>query len=133
MRAEMIEVPSFVNELGHLSFIENGNNIPFKIQRVYFITNVSPETIRGQHGHKKLEQIFVAINGSFEISVLNKFENSSFLLDSPLKGLYVPPMSWREVYNFSSLHTTCLVLASEIYDSEDYIFVKSDFMKHISN
>lgn len=133
MRAKIIEVPSFVNELGHLSFIENGNNIPFKIQRVYFITNVSPETIRGQHGHKKLEQIFVAINGSFEISVLNKFENSSFLLDNPLKGLYVPPMSWREVYNFSSLHTTCLVLASEVYDSEDYIFVKSDFMKHISN
>ena len=133
MRAKIIEVPSFVNELGHLSFIENGNNIPFKIQRVYFITNVTPETIRGQHGHKKLEQIFVAINGSFEISVLNKFENSSFLLDNPLKGLYVPPMSWREVYNFSSLHTTCLVLASEVYDSEDYIFVKSDFMKHISN
>jgi hypothetical protein len=67
MRAKIIEVPSFVNKLGHLSFIENGNNIPFKIQRVYFITNVSPETIRGQHGHKKLEQIFIAINGSFEI------------------------------------------------------------------
>jgi len=133
MRAKIIEVPIFVNKLGHLSFIENGNNIPFKIQRVYFINNVSPETIRGQHGHKKLEQIFIAINGSFEISVLNKFENSSFMLDSQLKGLYVPPMSWREVYNFSSLYTTCLVLASEIYDSEDYIFVKSDFMKHISN
>jgi uncharacterized RmlC-like cupin family protein len=133
MHSKMIEVPSFVNDLGHLSFIENGNSIPFKIQRVYFITTVSPKTSRGQHGHKKLEQIFVAINGSFEISVLNKFENSRFVLDSPLKGLYVPPMSWREVYNFSSLHTTCLVLASEVYDSEDYIYIKSDFINHISN
>ena len=133
MRAKIIEVPSFVNELGHLSFIENGSKLPFKIQRVYFITNVSPETIRGQHGHKKLEQIFIAINGSFEISVLNKFEDNNFTLDSPYKGLYVPSMSWREVYNFSSLHTTCLVLASEVYDSEDYIYVKSDFLKQISN
>lgn len=105
---------------GHLTPIENLKDIPFKMKRIYYLTRVPENTIRGFHAHKQLEQILVCLNGSVEVSVSTPFVKEIVKLDDPAKGLYVGPMVWREMYNFSP-GSVLVVLASELYDENDYI------------
>lgn len=116
--------PIFLNRIGdkegYLIPIENNKNIPFAIKRVYYIWNVPKGEERGFHSHKKLEQLLICIHGSVKVKVVTFSEEEEYLLDSPDKGLYIGPMVWREMMDFSE-ESVLLVMASELYTEEDYI------------
>ena len=111
---------------GHLTPLECGKDIPFDVKRSYYIYGVPEGIRRGFHSHRKLEQVLVALGGSVKILVKTPFEEKEVLLESPSKGLYIGPMIWREMYDFSE-HATLLVYASEHYDEGDYIRNYGDF------
>lgn len=123
----IIQFPKIENRQGNITPIENHKNIPFDIKRVYYLYDVPGGEARGGHAHKKLEQIVIAASGSFDV-LLNDGKNEKVVsLNRPYMGLHIVPGLWRELLNFSS-GTICLVLASELYDEEDYI---RDFNKFL--
>lgn len=105
---------------GHLTPIECGQEIPFDVHRIYYIYGVDPEARRGYHSHQDLEQVLICLGGSVKILVKTPYEEQVIQLDSPTKGLYIGPMIWREMFEFSE-HATLLVLASKHYSESDYI------------
>ena len=114
---------------GDISVVENGITVPFDTKRVYYLYDVPGGVDRGGHAHKALEQLIVAASGSFTV-VLDDGENKrSFVLKRPYIGLYVVPGIWRVLEDFSS-GSVCLVLASEKYDSDDYIRDYDEFLKY---
>ena len=129
MEDHLFEIDNVRNDLGFLGFLENGK-IPFEIRRLYYITEALGEVRRGQHGHKQLQQILIAVVGNFKVKIVNKYGEKEYCLNSPDVALYVPEMSWRELYNFSN-PSCCLVLASEVYDTEDYIYDYQEFSNMI--
>jgi len=126
---DIIQIPSIDDRRGSLSFLENNLSVPFKIKRVYYIFNVPSGTNRGGHAHKKLQQIFIALSGSFTIKLKWGKHTKEYQLNNPKKGLYIGPMAWRKLYNFSS-GAVCLVLASEKFSEKDYIRKYSLFKTH---
>lgn len=106
--------------MGHLTPIEGLKDVPFEIKRVYYITKVPENTIRGFHAHKMLEQVLLCLNGSIKVNVSNPFTKKIYILDNPTKGLYIGPGVWREMYDFSPA-AVLMVLASAVYTEEDYI------------
>lgn len=116
----LIELPHIQDERGSLSFIESGAHISFDIKRIYYIYNVPDVKVRGAHAHKQLQQLIIPISGSVDIELDDGFSKKSFHLNRPDQGLYVCPMIWRDLSNFSE-HAICLVLASKTYDEHDYI------------
>ena len=126
-----IKIPYFEDHKGLLEFISHGDDwLPFDFKRIYFIKNVPKGEIRGAHGHKHLEQVFIAISGSFQINVESALDNSTVVMSDSKFGLYVSKNSWRQLSNFSS-DAICLVLASEKYDAQDYYFDKEEFFAEI--
>lgn len=114
---------------GDISVVENGITVPFDTKRVYYLYDVPGGVDRGGHAHKALEQLIVAASGSFTV-VLDDGENKrSFVLKRPYIGLYVVPGIWRVLEDFSS-GSVCLVLASDKYDSDDYIRDYEGFLKY---
>ena len=124
--AHMLEFPQHGDERGHLVIVEGQKDIPFDIRRIYYITKVPENTIRGFHAHKELQQVLLCLNGTVKISVSDPFEKQIFTLDNPSKGLYIGPGLWREMYDFSPA-AVLLVIASEYYTEDDYI---SDYRKY---
>lgn len=114
-----VDFPKISDPRGNLTFIEGGNHIPFDIKRVYYTYDVPGGSDRGAHAHKKLHQVIIAMSGSFDVVLDDGFEKKRFHLNRSYFGLYVCPMMWRELDNFSS-GSVCLVLASELYDPADY-------------
>lgn len=106
--------------MGHLTPIESNIDTPFEIKRIYYLTRVPENTIRGFHSHKALHQILICLNGSVQISISTPYEKEFITLDNQSKGLYIGPMIWREMYNFSP-GSVLMVLASEHYQENDYI------------
>jgi hypothetical protein len=102
-----------------LTFIESRNHLPFDIKRVYYTYDVPGGSDRGAHAHKRLHQLIIAMSGSFDVVLDDGFEKKRFHLNRSYFGLYVCPMMWRELDNFSS-GSVCLVLASELFDPDDY-------------
>lgn len=119
-RCRLIDLPRVEDSRGALTFIESVHHVPFEIKRVYYLYEVPEGQARGAHAHRALEQLFIAIAGSFEISVDDGHERQTTRLSSPHKGLYLPPMMWRDLGCFSG-GAVCLVLASAPYDESDYI------------
>ncbi len=115
-----IEFLDYADEYGHLSPIEEKKDVPFEIKRVYYITKVNKNVRRGFHSHKNLEQVLVCINGSVTILVKSPYEEQEIVLNDATEGLYIGPMVWREMFNFSD-QAVLLVLASELYDINDYV------------
>ena len=108
------------DELGYLSAIEEMRDIPLHIKRVYFITDVPPATIRGFHAHRVLRQVLICMQGSVTIKIYNGNEKTEIVLDQTDVGLYLGPMTWRDMSNFSK-DCVLTVLASEYYSEDDYI------------
>jgi dTDP-4-dehydrorhamnose 3,5-epimerase and related enzymes len=117
--ARVIELPKISDSRGNLTFVEGGRHIPFEIKRIYYLYDVPGGGARGGHAHKKLEQLVIAASGSFEIVLDDGRNKKKYFLNRSYYGLYIPQMVWREMENFSS-GTVCLVLASDIYDEDDY-------------
>jgi hypothetical protein len=123
-----INVPHISSSIGFLGFIQNIDpDLKFKIERVYFLSNIPKEAIRGCHGHLKLQQILIPVVGSFDLKVINKFGEKNIHLNDPAKGYFIDKGSWRELSNFS-INSCCLVLASLPYDPEDYYFELNSFL-----
>lgn len=118
--ARIIELRRITNPKGNLTPIEAGVDVPFEIQRVYYLYDVPGGEDRGGHAHRVLHQFIVAASGSFEVVLDDGVDRRTFFLNRSWYGLYVPPMLWRELTNFSS-GSVSLVLASELYDESDYI------------
>ncbi len=116
---EIIQLPKISDTRGNLTFVEGGNHIPFDIKRVYYLYDVPGGAERGGHAHKNLHQLIIAISGSFDIVIDDGRSEKRHHLDRSFYGLYVCPMIWREIDNFSS-GAVCLVLASSPYDESDY-------------
>lgn len=117
---KLIDLPKISDPSGNLSFIEGGRHIPFDIQRVYYLYDVPGGSDRGSHAHKGLHQFIVAMSGSFDVVLDDGTEKKRFHLNRSYYGLYVCPMMWRDLDNFSS-GAVCMVLASSHYDEADYI------------
>jgi hypothetical protein len=129
---KLIELPKIHDPRGNLTFIESGAHIPFSIQRVYYLYDVPGGSERGGHAHKGLEQLIIAISGSFDIEVDDGHSKKRFHLNRSYSGLYIPSMVWRVLDNFSS-GSVCLVLASNFYSEGDYFRDYSEFQMAIKN
>ena len=115
----LIDLPKISDPRGNLTFIEGGNHISFDIERVYCLYDVPGSSSRGAHAHKALHQLIIAMSGSFDVVLDDGHKKKRFHLNRPYCGLYVCPMMWRELDNFSS-GSICMVLASNTYDEDDY-------------
>jgi hypothetical protein len=127
-KCKILDLPKITDKRGNLTFIEENRHIPFKIKRVYYLYDVPGGESRGGHAHKGLQQFIIAASGSFDIILDDGFEKKRFHLNRSYYGLYVCPMVWRELDNFSS-GSVCLVLVSELYDEADYIRDYDTFKK----
>ncbi len=115
----IIELPKISDARGNLTFVEGGRHIPFDIRRVYYLYDVPGGAERGGHAHKALHQLIVAMSGSFDVVLDDGRDRRRFHLNRSYYGLYVCPMIWRELDNFSS-GSVSMVLASNFYDENDY-------------
>lgn len=115
----ILDLPRITDPRGNLSFIEGGRHVPFEIRRVYYIYDVPGGESRGGHAHRRLQQLIIAMAGSFDVVLDDGSERRIVHLNRSYRGLYVPTMIWRELENFSS-GSVCAVVASEPYDESDY-------------
>ena len=116
---KIVELPKIHDPRGNLTFVEGGVHVPFDIARVYYLYDVPGGAERGGHAHKALSQLIVAMSGSFDVILDDGREQRRVHLNRSYQGLYVCPMIWRELDNFSSA-SVCMVLASNRYDEADY-------------
>ena len=117
--AKLTELPRMGSSRGNLTFLEGKHHIPFEIQRVFFLYDVPGGESRAGHANRTLEEFLIAASGSFDVTVDDGTERRTFFLNRSYYGLYIPPMLWREINNFSS-GSVCLVMASTYYDADDY-------------
>jgi len=125
---KIIDLPKIHDPRGNLTFVEGGNQIPFDIQRVYYLYDVPGGAERGGHAHKGLHQLIIAMSGSFDVVLDDGREKKRIHLNRSYSGLYVCPMIWRELDNFSS-GSVCMVLASSKYAEDDYYRDYAEFMR----
>jgi len=125
----IIYLPRIQNRAGNITPVTNLENIPFIIKRIYYLYDMPGGESRGAHAHKKLEQLVIALSGSFDITLDDGRNKKSIHLARPYMGLHMLPGMWRDINNFSS-GAICLVLASELYDEKDYIREYSEFMEY---
>lgn len=118
--AEIIELPKFLDERGNLSFVEENNHIPFKIERTYWIYDVPGGEKRGGHAYKENQEFMIALSGAFDVILDDGVNKKTFSLNRSYYGLYVPKGLWREMDNFST-NSLGLVLASTKYNMADYV------------
>ena len=123
----LIDLPKISDPRGNLTFIEGGRHVPFDVRRVYYLYDVPGGAERGGHAHKALQQLIIAMSGSFDILLDDGSTKKRFHLNRSYYGLFICPMIWREMDNFSS-GAVCLVLASNLYDETDYFRDYNDFL-----
>ncbi len=127
-KCNLFDLPKISDPRGNLTFIEGGTHVPFDIERVYYLYDVPGGAERGGHAHKCLEQLIIAISGSFDVVIDDGYTKKRIHLNRSHSGLYICPMIWRELDNFSS-GSVCMVLASQIYDEGDYYRNYEEFLK----
>ena len=125
---KIIELPKINDPRGNLTFIESNNQIPFDIQRVFYLYDVPGGSDRAGHALKTCAQFLIAMSGSFDVMVTDGKESKRFHLNRSYFGLYLPPLAWREIDNFSS-GSVCMALASGKYDESDYYRDYAGFMR----
>ena len=124
---KILEFPRIEDPRGALTFVENSRQIPFNISRIYYLYDVPGGAARAGHSHKALQQVLVAMSGSFDVHVDDGVNRKTYHLNRSYMGLYIPRMIWRELDNFSS-GSVCLSLASEFYDESDYYRSYDDYI-----
>ena len=112
---------------GSLTIVQSGQGIPFAIARIFYIYGATKDCERGAHAHYDTQQAFVAIRGSFSLELTDGDRSQTYELEKPHRLLYVPPMIWARLYDFSP-DAVCLVLASSLYDPADYIREWDDYL-----
>lgn len=117
---KLINLNQIGDRRGHITVVENHQEIPFSVKRIYYLYDVPSGVERGGHAHKALQQLIVPASGSFNVVVDDGENKKTISLNRPHMGLYFPSGLWREINNFSS-GAICLVLASHVYDEDDYI------------
>ncbi len=127
---KFIDLPKIADPRGNLTVAEGLSKVPFDIKRVYWVYDVPAGESRGGHAHKHLKQLLIALSGSFHVMLDNGSERRSVLLNHPWQGLLIEPNTWRTLDDFSS-GAVCLVLASEHYEEEDYIYDYDEFLKYL--
>lgn len=129
---KFLSLPKIVDERGNLTFIEGMKHVPFNIMRTYMIYDVPNGEIRGSHAYKRLDEVIVALSGSFDLIVNDGSEEKLFSLNRSNFAIFVPHGLWRTLSNFST-NSLCLVLASTEYDEEDYIRNFDEYLAHNKN
>lgn len=124
---KIIDLPKISDPRGNLTFIEGTRHIPFEIKRVYYLYDVPGGAERGAHGHRNLQQFVVAMSGAFDVVLDDGFETKKIHMNRSYYGLYISPMMWRDITNFSS-GAVLMVLASEPYDASDYFRDYNQFL-----
>ncbi len=124
----IIDLPKISDPRGNLTFVEAGRHAPFPIKRIYYLYDVPGGSTRAGHAHKSLHHLMIAMSGSFDVTLDDGFSKQKFHLNRSYYGLYIPPMIWRDLDNFSS-GSVCMVLASEYFDEGDYYRDYEQFLK----
>jgi len=119
-KPQIIELPKILDERGNLSFFEHPNQIPFEIQRTYWIYDVPGGEVRGGHAFKEQQEFIVALSGSFDIILHDGVKELKFQLNRSYYGLYVPEMFWRSLENFST-NALAIIVSDSSYSEQDYI------------
>jgi len=128
---KLVELPVVHDPQGNLTFVEQKRHVPFEIARVYHLYDVPGGAMRGGHAHRGCEEMLIAMSGSFEVVIDDGARKESVRLSRSYLGLYLPPMIWRELIDFSS-GSVCMVLASEYFDEGDYIRDYTEFEVAVS-
>ncbi|MCF0215406.1 MAG: WxcM-like domain-containing protein [Fibrobacteraceae bacterium] len=126
--ARIIQLPKILDERGNLSFLESENHIPFKICRTYWIYDVPGGELRGSHAFKRQHEIIIALSGSFDAVIHDGVEEKRYSLSRSYYGLYLPPMHYRTLDNFST-NSLALVVSSTPYEEDDYIWEFDEFLQ----
>lgn len=132
METKIIELPKFEDPRGNLSFIEEENHIPFKIERVYWIYDVPGGQVRGGHAFKDQREFIIALSGSFDVVVDDGKNKKVYSLNRSYYGLYIPNGLWRQMENFST-NALAVVLSSTKYMESDYIRGFEEFLQYRNN
>jgi dTDP-4-dehydrorhamnose 3,5-epimerase-like enzyme len=131
MQCEIITLPKLTDPRGNLTFVESFSHIPFSIERVYYLYDVPGGVSRGGHAHKNLQQVIIAVHGSFDVLIDDGKNKKVVTLNRSNEGLLVKSFIWRELLNFSS-GSVCLVIASEKYSEDDYIRSYDEFQNIVN-
>ena len=124
----IIDISKIKNKAGNITIVENENNIPFSVKRIYYLYDVPGGESRGGHAHYELEQYIIAASGSFNVILDDGINKKTVTLNRPNLALHIVPGLWRELDNFSS-GCISMVLASHLYDEDDYIRSYANFIK----
>ena len=127
---KILEFGDLGDERGKLVVVEGAQDIPFDIQRVFYIYGSDSEVVRGQHANRNSEFVLINVSGSSKVRVDNGFEEDIIELNRPRMGLYLPTMLWKDMYDFSP-DSILLVLSSEHYDAEEYIRDHDEFVREV--
>jgi len=125
---KVIDLPKVADLRGNLTFIEGNRHVPFEIKRAFYVYDVPGGAWRGGHAHKEMQELMVAISGSFDVVLDDGYAKETLHLNRSYHGLYIRPMVWREMNNFSS-NSVCLALASTLYDETDYYYDYDAFLQ----
>lgn len=126
----IIQLPKILDSRGNLSFLENYKQIPFQIQRTYWIYDVPGGEIRGSHAFKEQSEYIIALSGSFDVILNNGTSAIKYSLSRSYYGLYIPKLYWRSLENFST-NSLALIVSDKSYDENDYIRDYDEYKKHI--
>ena len=118
--AEPIDIQNFIDTRGRLVVFENAKLLPFIVKRIYLLSDISQGSVRGQHAHKSLQQFIMSAQGAFSLKVSDGVTHQTLDLSADGPGYFIDKGMWRELSNFQN-GSIALVLASEVYDADDYI------------
>ncbi len=129
-RWQLIDLPQIGDGRGNLTFVQNGGDLPFTMQRIYYLYDIPEGQSRANHAHRTLHQLLISVSGSFDVHLDDGWTRETFHLNRANHGLLMKPMVWRDIDNFSA-GAVCLVIASALYDENDYYRNYEDFIRAV--